>query len=341
MPFRTTTRVILSCAILVGILAPSAHAAPPKNEPFFDVPAEHYAYDAVEYLRNTGILGGYSDGTFRPDKNVNRAEALKIVATQLLSDDEAKKYVTSPFIDVPDDAWFLPYVEWGRGRGVIQGPPAAARFDGSRPVTKAELLKMFLTSRRVDPNAFGDIALPLSRDATDTQAWYYSSLRYAVASTMTVATSQHLYSPAKQLTRGEVALLLHRYFQYRDGQRAADALVEARKEVENEINFLSAGNFADAQYASARGLLVARGANEIRPNDTVVKVAVKVAEGARALVRAYDAAQKQQWDTVIKLSQDAWFLGDQAKKISSSATTVANQLQTYAKSFADQARKYQ
>ena len=317
------------------------HAAPPKNEPFFDVPTDHYAYDAVEYLRSAGILKGYADGAFRPDKKVNRAEALAIVATQLLSDADAKKYITSPFTDVPDDAWFLPYVEWARGRGIIQGPPAAAKFDPSRPVTKAELIKMFLLSRKVDPNSFGDIQLPLSRDANNIKAWYYPTLRYAVASSMTVATSQHLFAPEKQLTRGEVALLLYRFFQYRDGQRAADALVEARKEVENVINFLSAGSFADAQYASARGLLLARGANEMRSNENVVKVAVKIAEGTRALVRAYEAAQKQDWKTVIKLSQDAWFLGDQAKKISPESTTVAEQLQTYAKSFADQARKYQ
>ncbi len=319
----------------------SALAAPPKNEPFFDIPADHYSYDAVEYLRNAGILKGYADGTFRPDKKVNRAEALAIIATQLLSDADAKKYITSPFTDVPDDAWFLPYVEWARGKGIVQGPPAAAKFDGARPVTKVELIKMFLLSRKVDPNSFGDITLPLSRDASDTKAWYYPTLRYAIASSMTTATTQHLFAPDKQLTRGEVALLLYRFFQYRDGQRASEALAEARKEVENVINFLSAGSFADAQYASARGLLLARGANEKRPTEAVVKVAVKIAEGTRALVRAYESAQKQDWDSVVKLSQDAWFLGDQAKKISPESTTVAEQLQTYAKSFADQARKYQ
>ncbi len=336
---RNRIFALLACAALLGAVTAKAADAAPKQEPFFDVPESHFAYDAIEYLRQKGMIGGYADGTFRPDKKVNRAEALKIIATQLLSDSQAASYHNSPFTDVPDGAWFLPYVEWARAQGgIIQAPPAATAFKGDRIVTKAEFLKMFLASRKVDPNAFGDITLPLSRDVTNTKEWFYPSMRYAVASSMTMATKDGLLQPQRQLTRGDVAVFLYRYFQYRSGDRTQPLLAEAKKEVDNVINFLSAGKLAEAQYASARGILMSRGANEIRPEEPVVKVAVKISEGCRALVRAYEAAQKEDWKTVVKLSGDAWFLGDEARKITPEAKDLAAQLQQYAKSFADQAR---
>ncbi len=340
-PTRLTT-TLLACVALLASLPGHSHSAPVASKGFFDVPEGHVAYDAVVYLREKGILDGYADGTFRPDKQVNRAEALKIIATQLLSDDKAASYISSPFTDVPKGTWYLPYVEWARAQGgIIQAPPTVTVFSGGRTVTKAEFLKMFFASRKVDPNAFGDITLPLSRDVPSTKEWYYSPLRYAVASSITVATKEGLLKPQRELTRSDVAVFLHRYFLYRQGERTQPLLAEAKKEVDNVINFLSAGNLREAQYASARGILVSRGANEMRSEEPVVQVAVKISEGCRALVRAYEAAQKEDWGTVVKLSQDAWFLGEQARKITPAAKELSAQLQQYAKSFADQARANQ
>jgi len=38
-----------------------------------------YAMDAVEYLRETGIVNGYTDGTFRPLSLTTRAEAAALI----------------------------------------------------------------------------------------------------------------------------------------------------------------------------------------------------------------------------------------------------------------------
>ena len=46
---------------------------------FKDVPASHPAYAAVEYLKSANIVSGYPDGTFQPNRPVNRAEALKLI----------------------------------------------------------------------------------------------------------------------------------------------------------------------------------------------------------------------------------------------------------------------
>ena len=38
-----------------------------------------YAKDAVYYLRANGVLGGYEDGSFKPDAPATRAEVAKVL----------------------------------------------------------------------------------------------------------------------------------------------------------------------------------------------------------------------------------------------------------------------
>lgn len=44
-----------------------------------DVPEDHWAADAIAYLKNANVLTGYGDGTFRPNNNITRAEAAVVV----------------------------------------------------------------------------------------------------------------------------------------------------------------------------------------------------------------------------------------------------------------------
>ena len=62
--------LVLAMAMALGVTA-SAYAA----NPFSDVPAGHWAYDAVNKLAAEGIVNGYPDGTFGGDKLVAKAMA--------------------------------------------------------------------------------------------------------------------------------------------------------------------------------------------------------------------------------------------------------------------------
>lgn len=305
---------------------------------FPDVPADHFAAEAIGFLADRGMLAGYADGTFKPDRKVNRAEALRIIVAPFIPKTENVRVQSADFADVPDNAWYLPSLEWAlQKKSIIDGPPKTRAFSPTRPVTKAEFLKMLFAGNGVDPKAFGDITLPLATDVADPGAWFYSALRYAVATATTVLPSSGAYGPARELTRGDVALLLYRYLLYRDGSRSQELLSLTRAEVENVINALAQGRASNAEYASARAVLLARGAREAEPDAPAVKVAVKIAEGFRALVRAYRAGLNGDVNAVLKLAADAEYLAGQAEKMSPDAKAVAGQLRLYARSFKDQA----
>ncbi|CUH94516.1 putative secreted protein [Propionispora sp. 2/2-37] len=57
--------------------------------PFVDVPAKHWSYDAVSKLAADGIVDGYGDGTFKGDKTITRYEMATIVAKALAKEDKA------------------------------------------------------------------------------------------------------------------------------------------------------------------------------------------------------------------------------------------------------------
>ena len=67
--------LVLAMAMALGVTA-SAYAA----NPFSDVPAGHWAYDAVNKLAAEGVVDGYPDATYGGDKLMTRYEMAQIVA---------------------------------------------------------------------------------------------------------------------------------------------------------------------------------------------------------------------------------------------------------------------
>ena len=55
--------------------------------PFTDVSADDWAYQAVASLSDEGVIDGYPDGTFRGDKHVTRYEIPQIVARLMAKED--------------------------------------------------------------------------------------------------------------------------------------------------------------------------------------------------------------------------------------------------------------
>jgi hypothetical protein len=335
----SAVRLALAASILLPTIASAQSASP-----FKDLPTNHSAYEAVIYLKGKGILQGYEDGTFRPNQAVNRAEAVKILVAPLISPEELAKFTAaSVFSDVATDAWYKSYVEAARTKlRIIDGPPAKSTFRGSAPIQKAEFLKMLELSQGVDPvAAYGDMRQPLATDVANANDWYFPYMRYAIASSMTMISQEGLLLPAKELTRSEVAVLLYRFLMFKQGARTQALLSEAESEVINVLQQLQVDTLPHAEYASARASLAAKGALASKPNEAVVKGAVKITEGFATLVQAYKAGIGGQLDEVIRLAGETWQLGEKAKEFDANLTTLAAQMQAIAKSMADEARSLQ
>lgn len=91
------------------------NTAPAVNQgvSFPDVPATHARYNAIMTAAAAGIVGGYQDGTFKPDNTITRAEVTKVinVATGRIAFDNSicvRDY--EYFKDVDASHWAFDYI---------------------------------------------------------------------------------------------------------------------------------------------------------------------------------------------------------------------------------------
>jgi hypothetical protein len=82
-------KTLVTLLALVFVLSIGATALAAPANPLVDVPAKHWAYDAVAKLANDGIIDGYGDGTFRGDKTITRYEMAQIVGKLLDNENKA------------------------------------------------------------------------------------------------------------------------------------------------------------------------------------------------------------------------------------------------------------
>ena len=80
---------------------------------FPDVPAAHWAYEAVQTAMAKRWVSGYPDGTFRPDNKINRAEAVTVINNALGRSASAPATLAllqsggvRCFYDVAPSAWY-------------------------------------------------------------------------------------------------------------------------------------------------------------------------------------------------------------------------------------------
>ncbi len=115
-----------------------------RGAAFSDVPSGDSYANAVYYLRDEGIITGYSDGTFRPDQTINRAEFTKIVTgAQFNAAADIAMCQTASFPDVRKTDWFAPYVCVAKTKNIVAGYPDGT-FRPGHNISFAEAAKILV-----------------------------------------------------------------------------------------------------------------------------------------------------------------------------------------------------
>lgn len=116
------------------LLLPSA---PPP--PFSDVSSDYWAYNAVARAAAAGIVNGYADLTFAPDRSISRME----MAAMLAHATRRKGIAGDPvsFGDVDQHYWGEPILSQLKAEGWIEGY-GDGTFRPERVATRAEFMKL-------------------------------------------------------------------------------------------------------------------------------------------------------------------------------------------------------
>ena len=107
--------------------------------------ADIKATEAVDTLSALGVIDGYTDGSFKPNGTVTRAEMAKMIFVVWnggKSDASAYQSMNSAFADTKNH-WAAGYVNFCASNGIIAGK-SATKFDPDSTVTGQEAAKMLL-----------------------------------------------------------------------------------------------------------------------------------------------------------------------------------------------------
>jgi len=187
--------------VLVGIVALPFVA---QAASFTDVAENTVNYNAVEYLKAKGVVSGYPDGSFQPEKTINRAEALKIIL--LASGLNGDSTQTIDFPDVHPEDWFYNYVRRGVEKSIVRGYDDGT-FKPANNINLAESLKIILLSFALDlPDSVQNDPYP---DVPKT-IWYANYAEYARAKQIVWSQDNGDLSAGRDIKRGEFAQIIYR-----------------------------------------------------------------------------------------------------------------------------------
>lgn len=180
---------------------------------FSDIPVGSTHYYAIKYLKEHNIIHGYDDGTFRSSKEINRAEALKIILGAISKDPQKKDVPT--FDDVKETAWFYAVVLQGYQNEIIKGYPDGL-FHPEQTITRVEALKMALLQEN-KPIPTDVTVRPYSDVPTD--VWYtpYAKVSKDRGLFVETRTNGGALLPAATVSRGEFAEMMYHLIESNNG----------------------------------------------------------------------------------------------------------------------------
>lgn len=106
--------------------------------PFGDLGNGHWSYEYIMQLVEEGILSGYEDGTFKPEKDVLREEIVKMLIEAF---SENNPNAISDFSDLSKNDWFYSYVATAIEKGYVNGIGNNA-FGAGRSVSRQDCVVM-------------------------------------------------------------------------------------------------------------------------------------------------------------------------------------------------------
>ena len=109
----------------------------PVPNRFADIDGSEWYAQAVNYLADAGILTGYADGTFGPERSITRSEFAALISRFT----EPGSTAANPFADVPAGHWAHDYVATAYQKGWIHGYPDQS-FRPESAITRGEIIKI-------------------------------------------------------------------------------------------------------------------------------------------------------------------------------------------------------
>ena len=180
-----------------------------KSGSFRDVTSTHWAFDSVERAAELGLVTGYSDGTFRPDTHVTRAQFV-LMLWRMCGKPAAAK--AASFADASAD-WYQDALSWAVEKGYVNGL-SDTRFGPDAPITRQQAMAILF---RLNGGQSGTeltltgIYEQTFADSTAIASWAKDATWWAVYHELVSGVGGSRIAPEANASRAQIAAILLRY----------------------------------------------------------------------------------------------------------------------------------
>ncbi|ANY67447.1 hypothetical protein BBD42_13935 [Paenibacillus sp. BIHB 4019] len=175
------------------------------NEPvvtdFKDIQG-HWAQASIEKALELGIVKGYSDGKFRPNGVITRAEFAVLISRALKLTDGSTSATFNDSKQIP--AWAKPHIDRAAKAGLISGY-ANGTFLPSREINRSELASIIVRAAKLDIDETNELSFA---DAASIPDWAKNDIAAAAKAGYIQGKGGNKFEPLANATRAEALTLI-------------------------------------------------------------------------------------------------------------------------------------
>lgn len=194
-----------------NVIIDGGNSTDSKCAGFGDVQKTSEFCESIMWAQESGVVKGYSDGTFKPFASINRVEILKVVLEAMGVGADSSVSGNLGFKDVQADAWYMGYIKAGKDRGIFNGDSGKGTARPGDSVNRAEALKIAFETLRVQ-KAFIINGCAESFDDVKSGDWFAKYACQAKEYKLFDLAGNALVA-GKLSTRGEIVEMLYRMHQ--------------------------------------------------------------------------------------------------------------------------------
>ncbi len=165
----------------------------------------------VGVLKNANYVAGYTDGTFAPQKNMTRAEAITLLVRVLTDENNVKGKIKANYEDVEAGSWYESYIGFFQKLGFLTNIEAnhGVNIYPNQNITRAEFTELlYQISILGDKSA--SMKLKSFTDVTSKHP-YVTAISFAVSNNIVAGYEDGSFRPENNITRAEVVTMVNRY----------------------------------------------------------------------------------------------------------------------------------
>ena len=198
---RRMGAVLMALALVLSMNLTAFAAV--EDTGFADVDADDWYAEAVEYVRDHGIMNGTTATTFNPDGTTSRGQ---IAAILYRASGSPEVSGGTAFTDVADSAYYADAVRWASAHSIVTGY-GDGTFRPNAPITRQQLAAI-LWRYAGSPAAEGGADYA---DEPSIASYADTAVDWARDTGIISGRDGNRFDPSGRATRAQAAVILYRY----------------------------------------------------------------------------------------------------------------------------------